>query len=245
MKITPFMIENRFARKGLLIDYAGVQAEVSPLPGYSHETVDQAYVQLQNLPASVLYPSVYFGLQSVRLALTHPEPPFRAKRHLFLYGTPEEIRARIRPGYDTAKVKISHLGLEEAIDIVRELRSRFRLRLDFNRNWPKEKVIAFFSHFPKDAFDYSEEPLPDPADLVHFPHAFALDETLREQKAGHLIALENCRALIFKPTLQGRLPPYNKPIILSPSYEGPVGLAHLERWVHAYNLTDYCHGLEI
>lgn len=255
--IEPIELKGSFPRRGLLLHLGGSTGEISPLPGFSRESLQEAEVQLRKILKESptletinqldLYPSVYFGLKSALLDLKQPVENSGVKSYLLLTGSPEEILKKANQcKIDQLKIKIGHLHLDEALFVISKLQPHFQIRLDCNQKWSLEKALAFFSHFDKEAFDYVEEPLENTSELVHFPYPFALDESLRKPNPESLIALEKCKALILKPTLLGNLAPflyYPKKLILTSSFEGPVGRAHVAKWIIRHNLSHEIHGL--
>ncbi len=244
-------------KKGLLL-YAKnsngdvAWAEVSPLAGFSIETLDEAKDQLNSLRKEILdpffditkkgglYPSVAFGLDSLFYSLTHTVKkgtsyPVCA----FLAGSFKEIESQIyfllQEGYQHIKLKVAQLSFEEAHQVIEQLLGKVSLKIDVNRAWNLKKSLSFFSRYPLDAFEYIEEPVDDIKDLSFFPYPIALDETLREgfQPAG----FPQIKALIVKPMLTGGLKSIQKivdlskqikaQLVLSSSYESGVGLFHL------------------
>ena len=252
-------------RKGFLlcvVDEIGNKSwgEVAPLPQWSKETLDEVLQQLllkresllkieweettllNQLEDLELFPSLLFGLECALLHLIAPLPPAHIKVSALLMGSPEEILSqaalRKKEGFICAKVKFRHLSLKEAHEIVGKLMQDFALRIDLNRSWKKEEVFSFFSHYHYDAFEYVEDPLPNPEDLTDFTHPFAVDEFLRDFfTLDQLAALPNLKALIYKPMLQGGLTKAvplaawakknNISFILSSSFESDLGLVQV------------------
>lgn len=210
-------------REGLLIkieDEKGQIAwgETAPLPGYSKESFNQALTQLQetkalllgkeftSLPSflSSLFPSVSFGLQS---ALSHLLDPVETKTFSLsglLQGTSDQVLQKATllkaQGFKSAKLKVKNLPLSEAIELAKELKKDFLLRIDANCAWSLQEGLDFLKHFGKEDFDYFEEPLKNPNDLKEFPSYFALDESLQPQDLGHLMDLPLLKAFVLKPS---------------------------------------------
>lgn len=223
-------------REGLLLKQGDAWAEVSPLPNWSEETLSESTEQLLSLtPHSHLHPSVSFGLSCLQ-APAHP--PFSLPLAALFTGTPDEILEQselaLKEGYTHAKVKVGHLSLENAAYVVRALLPLFVLRIDLNRGWETDDALSFFSHFPKDAFEFVEEPLKNSKDLSSFSHPFALDETFRDHPDILKTPLPRLSTLVIKPTLTGSIPSClakkkGLSIIISSAYESGVGTYHLAR----------------
>ncbi len=237
-------------RRGLLLETETGWGEIAPLPGWSKETLEEAEAQLKNVlqgaPRSGLYPSVAFGLACAEQKL--PQAAFSVPIHALLMGSFRDIlkRAESLEGFTTVKLKLDGLSEEEAKKAIQELQGRFRVRIDLNRRWTLEKSVRFFSSFDRDAIDYIEEPVSNPADLKHFTHPFALDETLRDHPVEPFLELPLLKALIIKPSLQnaGAYCHFGKEVILSSAFESGIGLAHIAALSKRWNLPERPIGLD-
>ncbi len=258
-QVTKFTLQVRApfqTKKGLLlyaktVDGKEAFAEVSPLPGFSIETLEEAKQQLEALRKDImddplevlqkknLLPSVAFGLDSLIYSLSCTDSPSSYPLCGFLSGTFEEMQDEIpfllNEGYKHIKIKVSKLSFDEAHKIIEMLLGKAVLKIDVNRAWSLNESLSFFSHYPLDAFEYIEEPVSDTNDLASFPYPIALDETLRENRS--IPNLLSIKAFIIKPMLTGSLKEIQKLVdlahltkasaILSSSYESGVGLFHL------------------
>lgn len=245
--------------KGILIHLVDNEGnagwgEASPLPGWSQETVEDAWQQLEQLKPTILslhwasvnrlkdlelLPSVAFGLESALLSILKPFPEHRAHTSALLMGSVDAIlrqaEERKQEGYEFAKLKVGSLKFDEAFHVVQQLKDVFRLRIDVNRAWTTPQALSFFSQFPLDAFDYVEEPFQNPADLSLFLHPLAVDESFISFE--QLELLPALKAVIYKPTLRGGmlgcLPlqawtgKRGVQLVLSSSFESSLGLAHI------------------
>lgn len=215
-------------------------AEISPLPGRSLETLDDALLQLisvlQGKRPSYLFPSVSFALTTGLKQLYFPPIPICA----FLSGSKEEIYAQAflakQKGFSSAKIKISQLSLNDAFDVLETLRKVFFLRVDANQSLGFKDAMNFFRQFPTDAFDFIEEPTWEIHRLASFPHPFGLDETIERKPDFIFEHLVNCKAVIVKPMIQGisaiknlikRLKKRKVKLIFSSSYESGLGLMQI------------------
>ncbi len=200
--------------------------EISPLPGFSRESLADAQAALlawasawqtgDNPPFSAL-PSVAFGT-SCALAEVQGELPEAAdyRAALLCTGDPDELIPALAalPGEKVAKVKV---GLYEAVrdgmvvNLLLEAIPDLQLRLDANRAWTPLKAQQFAKYIkpenrPRIAF--LEEPCKTRDDSRAFARetgiAIAWDESLRE--ADFQFAAEpGLRAVVIKPTLTGSL----------------------------------------
>lgn len=262
-------------RKGALIKIVDVRGneglgDIAPLPKWSRETLDDALQEisqkqleiikidwtsnncLKQLEKLNLLPSVLFGVESALLSILDPISSFSLTVSALLMGSAKEIlqhaALRYHEGYTFAKLKIGHLSFEEAEGVIRELKDKFRLRIDVNKAWDTWDSLDFFERFPLGTFDYVEEPFRNCEELALFPHPLALDESFRNEiSLEQLNSLPMLKAIIYKPTLQGGLlgclPLYKwtkkqkKEIVLSSCFESEVGLAHIASMAHRLHLT--------
>ncbi|MEZ2576201.1 o-succinylbenzoate synthase [Buttiauxella ferragutiae] len=217
-------------RDGLLVrltegDKQGF-GEISPLPGFSAETVDEAQsvalAWLQAWPASgetelPEMPSVAFGL-SCALAEISGELPQAADYRAapLCTGDPDELFEMLAaiPGEKIAKVKV---GLYEAVrdgmvvNLLLEAMPDLRLRLDANRGWTPLKAQQFAKYVNPDfrpRIAFIEEPCKTREQSREFARetgiAIAWDESLREPDFT-FAAEPGLTALVIKPTLTGSL----------------------------------------
>ncbi|VVT52753.1 O-succinylbenzoate synthase (EC [Kosakonia radicincitans] len=200
--------------------------EISPLPGFSHETLDEAQQaaiswlrgwredKTLSLPEQ---PSVAFGL-SCALAELHGELPQQAdyRAAMLCSGDPDELFAALAalPGEKVAKVKV---GLYEAVrdgmvvNLLLESIPDLRLRLDANRAWTPLKAQQFAKYVNpeyRSRIAFLEEPCKTPAESLAFAResgiTIAWDESLRDD-GFQLTPQQGLGAVVIKPTLTGSL----------------------------------------
>ncbi len=207
--------------------------EISPLPGFSLETLEDAQAAAlawlaawqaggdAGLPAM---PSVAFGL-SCALAEISGELPTQADYRAapLCTGDPDELFAMLAaiPGEKVAKVKV---GLYEAVrdgmvvNLLLEAVPDLRLRLDANRGWTPLKAQQFARYVnpalrPRIAF--IEEPCKTREQSREFSRetgiAIAWDESLREADF-EFVAEAGLSAVVIKPTLTGSLAKVRKQV---------------------------------
>lgn len=200
--------------------------EISPLPGFSNETREEAQAELLqwaqrwqqhgDTDAPVL-PSVAFGV-SCALAELHDELPQAADYRAapLCTGDPDELLPVLAAmsGEKVAKVKV---GLYEAVrdgmvvNLLLEAIPDLQLRLDANRAWTPLKAQQFAKYVNpawRDRIAFLEEPCKTREDSRAFARetgiGIAWDESLRE--ADFVFAAEpGLRAVVIKPTLTGSL----------------------------------------
>lgn len=200
--------------------------EISPLPGFSHESLEEATVaalswakawQHGHEPGLPGLPSADFGL-SCALAELHNTLPQAAnyRAAMLCTGDPDELFVALAamPGEKVAKMKV---GLYEAVrdgmvvNLMLEAIPDLRLRLDANRAWTPLKAQQFAKYI-NPAYRSRIAFLEEPCKTREESRAFALetgiaiawDESLRDE--GFVFeAQEGVRAVVIKPTLTGSL----------------------------------------
>lgn len=200
--------------------------EISPLPGFSHETWEEAQAELlewaqrwqQNGDTDApALPSVAFGT-SCALAELHDELPQAADYRAapLCTGDPDELLPVLAamPGDKVAKVKV---GLYEAVrdgmvvNLLLEAIPDLQLRLDANRAWTPLKAQQFAKYVNpawRNRIAFLEEPCKTREDSRAFARdtgiGIAWDESLREADF-EFAAEPGLRVVIIKPTLTGSL----------------------------------------
>ena len=200
--------------------------EVSPLPGFSLESLDDAESALLNwvnawregasgaLPE---VPSAAFGISCALAELDGTLPQAADYRAAPLCsGDPDELFVVLAamPGEKVAKVKV---GLYEAVrdgmvvNLLLEAIPDLRLRLDANRAWTPLKAQQFAKYVNpayRERIAFMEEPCKTRDDSRAFARetgiAIAWDESLREVDF-EFIAEPGVSAVVIKPTLTGSL----------------------------------------
>ncbi|MDK9587103.1 o-succinylbenzoate synthase [Lelliottia wanjuensis] len=200
--------------------------EVSPLPGFSLESLDDAQAALLSWvnawrdgasPALPDVPSAAFGISCALAELDGTLPEAADYRAAPLCsGDPDELFVALAamPGEKVAKVKV---GLYEAVrdgmvvNLLLEAIPDLRLRLDANRAWTPLKAQQFAKYVNpvyRDRIAFMEEPCKTRDDSRAFAQetgiAIAWDESLREADF-EFIAEPGVSAVVIKPTLTGSL----------------------------------------
>ena len=233
--------------------------EISPLPGFSSETREEAQAELlawaqrwqQHGDTDAPVPSVAFGT-SCALAELHHELPQAADYRAapLCTGDPDELLPVLAamPGEKVAKVKV---GLYEAVrdgmvvNLLLEAIPDLQLRLDANRAWTSLKAQQFAKYVNpawRNRIAFLEEPCKTREDSRAFARetgiGIAWDESLRE--ADFVFAAEpGLRAVVIKPTLTGSLQKVREQVnaahalgltaVISSSIESSLGLTQLAR----------------
>ena len=233
--------------------------EISPLPGFSQETWEEAQSVLlawvnnwlagdSELPQM---PSVAFGVSCALAELADTLPQAANYRAAPLCnGDPDDLILKLAdmPGEKVAKVKV---GLYEAVrdgmvvNLLLEAIPDLHLRLDANRAWTPLKGQQFAKYVNPDYRDriaFLEEPCKTRDDSRAFARetdiAIAWDESLREPDFA-FVAEEGVRAVVIKPTLTGSLEKVREQVkaahalgltaVISSSIESSLGLTQLAR----------------
>lgn len=229
--------ETRSVREGILIRVTSESGttgwgEISPLPGFSIETLREARAQTEEFAAqpgaslsdaaSSTLPSVRFGfeLASESLLLRHiprhrfGSPGTRIALCGLLTGSRQQMIAeasRIKAiGYRAVKVKVGGRSVADEVELVKELAARIagvKFRLDANGTWELAEAEEFLSGLKGVNVDYIEEPVADRHDLRYLARncdvPIALDETLRIPEARAFVPF--AQVLVLKPSLIGEL----------------------------------------
>ena len=204
--------------------------EAAPLPGMSIDTVDDAIEAAGALAARLpvvletpahavaiadritAAPAARFAIESALLAayaqhtqtsvaalLAHGRP-LAELRTAIVVDRPDEARGasclKIKAGRDVRAIAAAAPGA--------------RLRIDANRTWPRDEVLARMMALAGLPIDFVEEPCPDAHELLGWPLPLriALDESLIDLAPDALArALDSPQlaALVLKPTLLGGL----------------------------------------
>lgn len=201
------------------------QGEISPLPGFSIETLDQAYHQtttfldklldkkLTDIPSTEnLYPSVSFGLETVFFSFFHSVASLTPPLCSLLTGSFEQIVQKVKkhPNSAAYKLKLANFSAKESLLVIKTIKDIIKdrpLRLDFNQKWSVQDHLYLFKHYSKSSFAYLEEPVSSFDELLELgkktDFSLALDETLQTISPEQLEKIPNLKALIIKPTLLG------------------------------------------
>ncbi|ENP9366052.1 o-succinylbenzoate synthase [Escherichia albertii] len=247
--------------------------EISPLPGFSQESWEEAQSALLTWVNGWLagdcalpeMPSVAFGVSCALAELADALP--QAANYLaapLCNGDPDDLILKLAdmPGEKVAKVKV---GLYEAVrdgmvvNLLLEAIPDLHLRLDANRAWTPLKGQQFAKYVNPDYRDriaFLEEPCKTRDDSRAFARetgiAIAWDESLREPDFT-FAAEEGVRAVVIKPTLTGSLDKVCEQVqaahalgltaVISSSIESSLGLTQLAR-IAAWLTPDTIPGLD-
>lgn len=222
-----------------------VFSEISPFPTLNQETAEEALEQLKKIAPLLtsteldlstldLFPTVAFGIKAAFDQLTDPMPTFSCPFSALFQGSIKQIykqaQRAFKLGIKSAKLKIGFLSIEEAQELIAQLKPLFHLRIDLNHQWNAKEVLRFFSSYTPHDFDYIEDPLKDPVKLLSFLLPFAIDA--RDGTAPSL----PMKALVVKPTILKQIPVTKKPIVLSSCFDTGLNIFHLASLAKRLNL---------
>lgn len=200
--------------------------EISPLPEFSRETLEQAQEATQSWltawcagenPVHSELPSVAFGISCALAELEGTLPQDANYRAAPLCnGDPDDLILSLNDmeGEKVAKIKV---GLYEAVrdgivvNLLLEAIPDLKLRLDANRSWTPAKAEGFAKYVNpqwRDRIAFLEEPCKTPEESLAFAQAtginIAWDETVRDD--GFEVKLQpGVTTIVIKPTLVGSL----------------------------------------
>ena len=233
-------------REGVLLEREGQWSEASPLPGFSHETIDEVVDALRgkNTPP----PALEFALSALDTSFSAPlETPINS----LLLGNRDEVLAQANACHDdnpqAVKMKVGQRSTAEDAEIVRQvcecLPEAVSVRLDANQTWEFEAAVDFARRTSDLKLEYIEEPLREPERLEELCNQtaikYALDETLAREQS--LDKWPSATALICKPTLLGgraaveRLAATGKPIVFSAAFESGIGIARVAQLAREFS----------
>lgn len=187
-------------RRGMILESPehGVFAEASPLPGYSHESYEEALAELSTHLHSLLSlasfshdvvvcfckklslsPSVTFAVYSLLQQIHAPqENPLTLFLRRYIDIPYQDARSCDHlvetlmqlPPHEVVKVKVGSYPVDSAIDVFRSL-LKFQpraLHLDINQKWSIEESLRFASSFEQGSFLSLEDPVSHASDLWRF-----------------------------------------------------------------------------
>jgi len=182
----------------------------------------------------------------------------------------EQARARAHAarseGLSAFKLKVGRAAaIEQELSLVARLRAELGeqvdLRLDANRAWTAEQARLSLPRFAAHNPELIEEPCPlaQLGALAPSPIPLALDESLLELPADRAalrgLVEQGVRVLVLKPTLLGGISTCcawaqaaracGVEVILSHTFEGPLGLAGCAALALAVGSETAAHGLEL
>lgn len=242
-----------FFRKGLLLNIDGVWGEIAPLEGFSKESLKDALIQTIKIckgeKEENLFPSVSFGFCSALNGKKYQLPASYSYQKANL-----GIEKDSNTSY--TKIKLHHFDVEKSIQTIQHILKKhpnIRLRIDCNKSWSLDEAFLFAKQFTKDTFDYLEEPLKNPEELIEFykttEFPIALDESVYQKKGVSLNLLQQSaiKTLILKPMMIGGIKELSFwidfakekdiQIVFSSSFESSIGIKKILGLANYFSIT--------
>ena len=238
--------------------------EIAPLPGFSHETLQQAKAQiisllnngLEGLQASNrLYPSVNFAVDAALKNISLTQVTDNLDTISLLQGDNNAVIKHYTALHcpPIVKLKVARQTMQDDILLFKQLgllNPALKIRCDANQAWSATQASYFFQHIDKKKLDYIEEPTANHQLNLQlasqYQIALALDETLQDT---HFHYQHNpcIKALVLKPSLIGSLKrlqyfiniaeQYQLNTHISSSFESIIGLQQLTALANIYSKT--------
>lgn len=228
----------REGRESIILEAHGGFGEIAPLPRFSKETLQEAlqdaylYIREKKPPRC---PSLRFAIESAKKTPKAFRIPL-----CFLYRK----KTPFPDCMHTLKVKVKNMPVQKAVELVKYLKKKARLRIDCNRFWSLEEACFFASHFSPEDFEYLEEPCRSEEELIAFSKKSGFPIALDESIHIDWEKIPTLKALVIKPTLLGKIPEVKAPLypVFSSSYESGLGLISIaNQWIppHPIGLGTY------
>jgi o-succinylbenzoate synthase len=170
--------------------------EVSPLPGFSKESINDCEKKLSELSKDgnivldkiktfskecVEYPSLLFGLQQIIFsAESGIDKNFPKQKSINLNAlvginneteTLKRISEFVEQGFGTIKLKIGRHKFEDDYNIIEKINyefgSKIKLRLDNNGSWDIKNAVEYVKRLSKFNIQYFEQPVHNIKDLLY------------------------------------------------------------------------------
>jgi len=258
-------------REGLILRLTDSNAinqfiEITPLPGFSYETLAQVKAELmalsnvsinQLLTHKSSYSSVQFALNSLHYNTqqTRYTKTAMLDNIPLLQGDEEQITTQYlrlnRP--NKIKLKVARAAVEADIANFQHLcrlNPQLLIRCDANQAWTALQAAQFFEAINMQQLDYIEEPTADHNVNLQLAELFnasiALDETLQNPNFSYQHH-QAVKAFVIKPTIVGSKAKIDQlvsfahqqsiQISFSSSFESIVGLQMLQQLANHYLLN--------
>lgn len=223
------------AKRSLYLEFRGVIAEISPLKGYSDESIEEAHqciATLMDSPEKLdsIPPSVEWALWVLMNQLKIPKQ-FSIPICRLLMGTEQQIMEKFTSIESThLKIKLNRFSYEISRKILKQITSKkkVKLRLDFGSAHLPDEIHELQREF-HDFIEYLEEPFEKQwLQTENLP--LAIDHQLKSipQEALEKVLAE--QVVVYKPMLLGYRPDIlrkAKKLSLSSSFESQIGIAIL------------------
>lgn len=230
--------------------------EIAPLPGFSHETLEDcedyllallhnSTITKQQIETLQTLPSAQFAIHCLLQQIPWQTLPSLDQQSIALFqGKPADIiqRYKVLNNPNVAKLKVGRLTVQKEVQLIKALikvNPKIRFRLDANQQWDKQTYVFFLKNINAQHIDYIEEPTQSMADNIRVAQRYesrlGLDESLLT--AVTLPIDSSIKALVLKPTLIGdpdrindlliHAQQYNLQVTISACFESPIALNQL------------------
>jgi o-succinylbenzoate synthase len=226
----PIPTGNISKREVMIFEHNQIFFELSPLPGLSIESLEQAYnqitpylIQLEHLEknnhydltkplfnlleySGELFPSVQFALEQYMFKMCDLSiPNHTLQTHTFI---PDLMSNHIFGPDQFIKIKIGKYNPEIEIRMIRKLMNdnQIILRLDGNQSLSHSDFSLYLTLLEDQnasRIDYFEEPLRDIEKYNGSPFPFAVDENLPKLSSLLKNSALKLKAIVYKPTIMG------------------------------------------
>lgn len=174
-----------------------------------------------------------------------------------------EIHKFISLGYRTIKIKLGLTDLDNELkalnNIIKNLKSKVKLRLDVNAKWNYKDASYFLKSLDNfESLEYIEEPLSDWTEINRLNSEFkvpiALDENLDHYLSAYSNNVNALTGFVIKPPIKGKLSKtiqlfnlskkHNKTCIISDTFQSALGLSFLASLSSTINSATTAMGLD-
>lgn len=215
------------SRSGILVRAGDAWGEVSPLPGESQESLEDALSDAKQYIESVAdkepihpvefeSPSARFGIDCLRECIAYErsaETQF-VKSYATLSGSPKTIIYEwlkcTGPSPDTVKLSVGKNGMKDELRLVKELTKRsadLKIILDAGCRWTKEEAWTFLSQVSKDNICYVQDACDNLKDISDVSEATGIPVALQRHVTSSSLPewslIPNLKAIVIKPSIVG------------------------------------------
>jgi O-succinylbenzoate synthase len=246
-------------------------SEVSPLPGWHTETLEQATDQViaqLRQPGSVvdMYPSVRMGFDMLKWQLDGGTTKSLADIQLraLWHGNREDLETwtiwAVRQDYKGIKIKVGRLPIEKELDVIRTVRNivgpGFEITLDANQKFTLDQAIEFARACSKYDIMYIEDPVEHIDDVARFYVATGMTVALDNLTPNPSPDRRGVRGEVWviKPSCVGGLARLKSlceqakqsgiKIVFSSAFESKIGISLWMQLAAEFGTPGVAHGLD-
>lgn len=241
-------------REGLILENEDTIAEASPLPFFSTDelstTLNYLLTNYKSIPqhydhafAISLLAKNLPALNFAYYALTHPlKEEKQAIPYSLAIGTPSEVTTNLSNKSGIYKIKIGIYDFISECNMLKDLmaQSKIKLIIDANCSLSIEQATTI-ANIVNNRLIYFEDPCSSIDECSKLKTNIALDELARPSLAkSEKIKINKSWIALIKPTICG-FPSgleHNQNLILTSSFESPIGIKYIEQVSHKYSLPN-------